>query len=465
MTGMKRTQFKNRLLFAAFLSVLIISALLGAQFVNVARANPWLFVTFGPPIPGTTPPFISIYSPQNNTVCASNVYLSLHISKPLLPAPLNSAYNGLTNIWYALDGNVSGLYFCSEYSGHGALGYAPAGIPEFNYSTDLILPEGKHSIEIFAAGIAFADSGAFFVNSTSTVFFTAGPNLTPTPSSTSTAVPSQSPPPTSSPTTSPTPSLPPAPTQSGVSAISMPVEYVNYTVSMINGSMWATVDGTYPMHIPPEWVGQQIPLVYPTPPGTTADIKVDLDGQPISWSNFTQAQSDALHYTYSGEWPMIQCTIQPSSTDFLLKIHYQHPIFQVNGSYAFLYDLNISPYLSASSNGSMAYFSVRFETNSSNIHVYAVPGDSSVPQDSTKTPVDFTASQDNGIQTVAFNITSSYSKPVPGDELILFDNSTVQVPELPSWIILPTVLIIITLVIAAIKKKRSGNQPIFDDAT
>ena len=242
---------------------------------------------------------------------------------------------------------------------------------------------------------------------------------------------------------------------SDASSISMPIEYVNYTVFAVDEGLWATVDGTFPMHIPAEWVGQELPMLYPTPPGVT-NISVELNGHEVGWGNFTQVYPDALHYTYLGEWSMINCTIQPTSADFLLTIHYQHPIFQVNGSYVFLYDLNISPYLSASSTSSVAYFSVRFETNASGINVYTVPGDSSVPRDSTRTPVNFAANLANGTETVAFNITSDYSKPVPGDELITFQDSQVQAPQFPLWIILPllTIVGIVTILLVYFKKRK-----------
>ena len=230
-------------------------------------------------------------------------------------------------------------------------------------------------------------------------------------------------------------------TQSTLQSISMPVEYVNYTVSAVNGSFWASVDGTFPMQIPREWVGQELPMVYPTPPGVT-NISLEMNGQKVIYSNITQSYPDMLHYTYLGEWSMVYFTIQPASPDFLLTIHYQHPIMQLNGTYMFLYDLNISPYLSNSSSESTAHFSILFQTNSSGINVFTVPGDSSTPRDDTKTPVNFTISKNNDMQTVTFNITSDYSKPIPGDELITFQPLQTEVPEFPSWIILLSLVII-----------------------
>jgi len=63
--------------------LLVLVFLAGMQVIEVGQAKLFHFVTFGPEIPGSTPPLISIY-PHNNTMCSSNLTLSLHISKPLL---------------------------------------------------------------------------------------------------------------------------------------------------------------------------------------------------------------------------------------------------------------------------------------------------------------------------------------------------------------------------------------------
>ena len=224
----------------------------------------------------------------------------------------------------------------------------------------------------------------------------------------------------------------------------MPIEYINYTVSSINGSLWATVDGIFPIQIPADWVGQELPMLYPTPPGVT-NISISLNGQPVSWSNYTLAYPDALHYTYLGNWSMIIFNIKPASVDFLLTIHYQHPIPKANGTYLFLYNLNISPYLSDTSNSSTAYFTVRFNTDVSNIKVYTVPGESSIPRDNTRTPVHFTTTNSKGTQTVAFTITSSFDKPVKGDELIVFNYPPTGFPWSLAAILITLAAIIIAL--------------------
>jgi hypothetical protein len=47
--------------------------------------------------------------------------------------------------------------------------------------------------------------------------------------------------------------------------ITMPEEYIKYTITTINGSLWAKIDGTYPLHV--LFWHEPLMLVYPTPPG------------------------------------------------------------------------------------------------------------------------------------------------------------------------------------------------------
>jgi hypothetical protein len=65
---------KKALLIAAFISVFLFSAIAGKQFVDVGRANPYLWETIPPPR-GTVSPTITLFSPKNNTVFPVNSVL------------------------------------------------------------------------------------------------------------------------------------------------------------------------------------------------------------------------------------------------------------------------------------------------------------------------------------------------------------------------------------------------------
>ena len=214
-----------------------------------------------------------------------------------------------------------------------------------------------------------------------------------------------------------------------VYSLKMPEEYINYTISRVNGSLWAKVDGTYPLHkfsiechnqsgeIDKTWftfTGDTLPMVYPTPSGTT-NISVKINETELDWSNYTQSVPDATHYTAIGDWPMISCTIQPVLDQFILKIHYEHPIMLMNGSYTFLYDLNISPYLSPWSNKSTAHFNIRFETDYTDLQA------NTIATDGTLNPVEYTVTKEDTAETASLQVVSEYSEPLPGDLLISFN--------------------------------------------
>jgi hypothetical protein len=144
----------------------LFSAVAGVLVVNVAKANPFIIFEPATPIPGTIPPIITMSSPQNNTAYASNnVYFSFNVSKPQPPVPLDT---GIIIVKYTLDNDTTGLYFCDHYSSA-----YPPGIPEFHYSHNLTIPEGNHSLSVYALGVVLPGSLTIFgVNSSSTVFFT-----------------------------------------------------------------------------------------------------------------------------------------------------------------------------------------------------------------------------------------------------------------------------------------------------
>jgi hypothetical protein len=257
-------------------------------------------------------------------------------------------------------------------------------------------------------------------------------------------------------TANPEPSVPPV--------IAMPEEYINYTITSINGTLWAKIDGSYPIHkifkagdtfeldgVSYTVASDDLPMVYPTPPGTI-NIHVKMNETELDWSNYTEAYPNALHHTAIGDWPMIYCAINQAPEYFTLKIHYEHPLAVVNGSYLFLYDLNISPYLSPWSTNSTAYFNIRIETGSSNLRVYTTE------TDSTWNPKNYTLSKEGTAEIISIQIYSELSKPLAGDLVVMFSDASAQVPdELPYWIVVPLV-IVAGILAATVYRKRYRQQ-------
>lgn len=231
--------------------------------------------------------------------------------------------------------------------------------------------------------------------------------------------------------------------------IAMPEEYINYTITRVNGTFWAKIDGTYPLRIltesdgAPSCVPAELPMVYPTPPGTT-NIRVKVDETELDWSNWPHD----THHTAIGDWNMIYCLITPVPEQFVLKIHYEHPVQQINGSYLFLYDLNISPYLSQWSPNSTAYFTIRMDVNVSNLRAYTTK------TDSVWNPINYTVSQEGVTEVVAVQMRSEYSKPLLGDLVIMFSGAEAETVEVALWVIIPLIVVAALLVFIIYRRKH-----------
>lgn len=247
--------------------------------------------------------------------------------------------------------------------------------------------------------------------------------------------------------------------------IGMPIEYVNYTITRVNGTLWAKIDGTYPLHIVSEpadtsnpndassfVTSDELPMVYPSPPGTT-NIHIKIDETELAWDNFTQIYPKALHHTAIGDWQMINCTIKPIPDYFVLKIHYEHPLEKINGTYLFLYDLNISPYLSPLYPNSTAVFTIRTATDYPITQVYTTG------LDEAWKPKTYTTTQEGKSETVRVEMFSEYSKPLAGDLVVTFSDLTAQTtPQFSPWIIVPLFIIAALLALIAYRKKHRHKQ-------
>ena len=127
-----------------FVAALLLSAVAGTRLFNYAAANPYLYGGGMTPPKGSEPQIISIFSPENNTVSASN-----NIS---VVFNVTSIYF-LTDICYEVDwqeGNTSVYHTISPYYS------GVRGVSGFFYNETLVgIPEGKHSLRI----IVMAEGG------------------------------------------------------------------------------------------------------------------------------------------------------------------------------------------------------------------------------------------------------------------------------------------------------------------
>jgi hypothetical protein len=231
--------------------------------------------------------------------------------------------------------------------------------------------------------------------------------------------------------------------------LAMPEEYIYYTITRVNGTLWAKIDGIYPIQILADTGNEslclpfELPMVYPTPPGTT-NIYLSANHEELGWNNYPYD----THHTAIGDWTMIYCSITPVQEQFLLKIHYEHPLEKVNGSYLFLYDLNISPYLSLQSPNSTAFFTIRVDTDVSNLEAYTTESDT------VWKPINYTISQEGAIQLIMLQMRSEYSKPLLGDLVIMFSDDEAETKEVTLWIVISLILIAALLVVIICRKQR-----------
>ena len=234
--------------------------------------------------------------------------------------------------------------------------------------------------------------------------------------------------------------------------LSMPKEYINYTITSENGQFWAKVYGKYPIAVlNPSCLPAQLPMVYPTPPNTI-NIHITLNDKEVSWSNYSELYPEAFHHTAIGEWSMIQCMLENVSDSFLLEIQYEHPIQLINENYTFLYDLNISPYLSAQQPDSTAYFTINFETDVINPQIYTTK------TDTIWNPLNYTTQNNTSTTIITTQIDSKYSEPLVGDLVITFYGPNLhEVPLFFTIISLALTLVFAIGILGYINKNKRKN--------
>ena len=130
---------------AAFISVLLLSAVAGTQLVNLANANPYQFILMDevPPAADTEPPAISIIAPENDTAYVSHgLVLSLNVSVK---------YSGNAKALFFWK-----IYYEADWKKVSTLIYefipetGKSTISEFNSNIELTdVPEGNHTLVVY----------------------------------------------------------------------------------------------------------------------------------------------------------------------------------------------------------------------------------------------------------------------------------------------------------------------------
>lgn len=155
---------KRKALGTAFISVLILSAIMGTC-VNSAEANPtYKIIGHHDPDAETEPPVVTILSLKNGTTYGNNLNLSftVHVGES------ETAYKTMImEVYYEADWLPNEVYLLDSYSNEYML---IAGNYPSNYTDNINLsgiPNGKHTITVYAReyGLYVVDENLFWFDS------------------------------------------------------------------------------------------------------------------------------------------------------------------------------------------------------------------------------------------------------------------------------------------------------------
>jgi hypothetical protein len=151
---------KKALFTAAFISVLLLSAIAGTQLLDLGRANP-VWLNGAPTEPITTPPSFYVYSPvQNETHTSTQVLLNFIIIKPEAWFRTTSSVPGYS---YAVFGNVTSVYYTVDGGERQNIPMHDLDNFYFNenpprtlsFSTSMDLTGGVHSVVIGVEAVTY----------------------------------------------------------------------------------------------------------------------------------------------------------------------------------------------------------------------------------------------------------------------------------------------------------------------
>jgi hypothetical protein len=88
------------------------------------------------------------------------------------------------------------------------------------------------------------------------------------------------------------------------------------------------------------------------------------------------------------------------------------------------------------------------ETTASNLQAYTTE------TDSMWNPINYTTSQEGTTEIIAIQIYSEQSKPLLGDLAITFSGAEIETTAVPSWIIIPVLLIAALLAVIIYRRRH-----------
>ena len=152
--------------------ILVICALLfsGAELIEMAKANPYWFFEHVDPVPGTIPPSITIYNPQNYTSYTTNsIPVNILVNKAILAGwSCNIEWVG-----YSIDGKNTVTLHTKWQSHKQGEEIHPITIPSDTNFNLPSLASGKHTLTVTAdVAVLGGDLQVYFLECNSIVYFT-----------------------------------------------------------------------------------------------------------------------------------------------------------------------------------------------------------------------------------------------------------------------------------------------------
>ncbi len=216
-----------------------------------------------------------------------------------------------------------------------------------------------------------------------------------------------------------------------VPSLWMEWEYIDATISQINGVPWAAVDGEYPFN---NTGVNNVTMYYPVPPASPAEkISVKMDDTPLSWS---YCEPPKIYPTVVGDFPMIHWVISPVPANFTIKTHYEHPLPLINGNYSFLYATGTGRYLGEPyAKYTIAYVKIYVSYDvapeEGYINVYTI---ANVSGNWIWKPADYVITPEVGKWKITLTFISEYLHPLVEDTLVTIQNTIQSNPVGGVWV-------------------------------
>jgi hypothetical protein len=242
---------------------------------------------------------------------------------------------------------------------------------------------------------------------------------------------------------------------------------VHATISQVNGKLWAKVDATYYMNTihafgdkfqtanykmglikdPSPFVTvtvtyDKLEAYYPFPSDAT-NISVKMDGAELK----LVSRNRSFHLFGDGNLPELTWTMSPVPRNFLIEVHYDHPIGTINGIYsylgkcAFLFSLGARYGLDDIIYGyygyywfdnSTAQFDIRVEPPFNQIYAYSIAELNPLNSTLNPNPLNCTVSTENGTKRVEFTVSTPAStlyQSLNTSGVAVFLNETPEISE------------------------------------